>query len=91
MTTCPCCSNQLLRHIRNNQRVWFCRHCWQEMPLFTTVISPLGSQLGLTQESPIHASKEQNMRTSLPFAACCSLGNVFHLQSRTSPEIPLPA
>ncbi|MUG96292.1 hypothetical protein F7734_29720 [Scytonema sp. UIC 10036] len=32
MTTCPCCSNQLLRHIRKNQVSWFCRSCWQEMP-----------------------------------------------------------
>jgi hypothetical protein len=22
----------MLRHIRNQQVYWFCRHCWQEMP-----------------------------------------------------------
>jgi hypothetical protein len=32
MTNCPCCSNQMLRHIRTNQTYWFCRHCWQSMP-----------------------------------------------------------
>jgi ribosomal protein L37AE/L43A len=32
MTNCPCCSNQMLRHIRTNQTYWFCRHCWQAMP-----------------------------------------------------------
>ncbi|MHC5896053.1 hypothetical protein [Nostoc sp.] len=32
MTNCPCCSNQMLRHIRLQQTYWFCRHCWQEMP-----------------------------------------------------------
>ncbi|MEA5552469.1 hypothetical protein VB713_16115 [Anabaena cylindrica UHCC 0172] len=32
MSNCLCCSNQLLRHIRNHQVVLFCRHCWQEMP-----------------------------------------------------------
>ena len=32
MTNCPCCSHQMLRHIRHNQTYWFCRHCWQEMP-----------------------------------------------------------
>ncbi len=32
MATCPCCSDQMLRHIRGNQTYWFCRHCWQEMP-----------------------------------------------------------
>ncbi|PSB13076.1 hypothetical protein C7B61_05050 [filamentous cyanobacterium CCP1] len=33
MTTCPCCSNSMLRHIRHHQVYWFCRSCWQEMPL----------------------------------------------------------
>ncbi|BAZ70787.1 hypothetical protein NIES4106_55840 (plasmid) [Fischerella sp. NIES-4106] len=30
---CLCCSHQLLQHIRNNRVYWFCRNCWQEMPL----------------------------------------------------------
>jgi hypothetical protein len=33
MATCPCCSNPLLRHIRNHQLTHFCRHCWQDMPV----------------------------------------------------------
>jgi hypothetical protein len=32
MSDCPCCSNILLRQLRSHQVVWFCRHCWQEMP-----------------------------------------------------------
>jgi hypothetical protein len=32
MSNCPCCSNQMQRHIRSRQIYWFCRHCWQEMP-----------------------------------------------------------
>jgi hypothetical protein len=32
MSDCPCCSNTLLRQLRSHQVVWFCRHCWQEMP-----------------------------------------------------------
>jgi ribosomal protein L37AE/L43A len=32
MNTCPCCSEQLLRHARHNRVYWFCPHCWQEMP-----------------------------------------------------------
>ncbi|AFZ59570.1 hypothetical protein H6G54_13875 [Anabaena cylindrica FACHB-243] len=32
MSNCICCSNKLLRHIRNHQVVLFCRNCWQEMP-----------------------------------------------------------
>lgn len=34
MTDCPCCSNQMLRHARHHEVYWFCRHCWQEMPVF---------------------------------------------------------
>ena len=34
MPSCPCCSDQLLRHIRSAQIYWFCRSCWQEMPVF---------------------------------------------------------
>lgn len=34
MNTCPCCSDVLLRHFKNHREYWFCRHCWQEMPLF---------------------------------------------------------
>jgi ribosomal protein L37AE/L43A len=30
--TCPCCSEVMLRHIRQNSVYWFCPHCWQEMP-----------------------------------------------------------
>jgi ribosomal protein L37AE/L43A len=34
MTTCPCCSDSMLRHIRHHQVYWFCRSCWQEMPAY---------------------------------------------------------
>ncbi|MFW6359769.1 MAG: hypothetical protein ACOC0N_11240 [Chroococcales cyanobacterium] len=33
MSDCPCCSHRLLRHIRKNEVYYFCRNCWQEMPL----------------------------------------------------------
>ncbi len=32
MISCPCCSSQMLRHIRDRQIEWFCRHCWSAMP-----------------------------------------------------------
>ena len=35
MNYCPCCSNLLLEHIRHTKSYWFCRHCWQEMPVYT--------------------------------------------------------
>lgn len=29
--TCPCCSTNLLPHIRSQRVHWFCRNCYQEM------------------------------------------------------------
>lgn len=34
MNYCPCCSSLLLEHIRGAESYWFCRHCWQEMPVY---------------------------------------------------------
>ncbi|EGK87100.1 hypothetical protein D0A34_04010 [Microcoleus vaginatus PCC 9802] len=34
MTHCPCCSNQMLRHLRQHQLYWFCRQCWQTIPIY---------------------------------------------------------
>lgn len=36
MNTCPCCSSPLLRHMRGHEVYWFCRHCWQAMPVLST-------------------------------------------------------
>lgn len=33
MINCPCCSDQLLRHIRAQDVYWFCPSCRQEMPV----------------------------------------------------------
>ncbi|WP_013324847.1 hypothetical protein [Gloeothece verrucosa] len=38
MINCPCCSNQMLRHIRHQGIYWFCPHCYQEMPNFETLV-----------------------------------------------------
>jgi DNA-directed RNA polymerase subunit M/transcription elongation factor TFIIS len=35
MNYCPCCSSPLLRHIRSHQIYWFCRSCWQAMPVLS--------------------------------------------------------
>ncbi|MBE9201863.1 MULTISPECIES: hypothetical protein [unclassified Nodularia (in: cyanobacteria)] len=34
MNYCPCCSGLLLPHIRVSGLAWFCRYCWQDMPVF---------------------------------------------------------
>ncbi|MFB2898519.1 hypothetical protein ACE1CI_36855 [Aerosakkonemataceae cyanobacterium BLCC-F50] len=46
MNNCPCCSHQMLRHIRHHQIYWFCRHCWQEMPLLERKVPSLIPTLG---------------------------------------------
>ena len=33
MVNCPCCSDQLLRHICSKNVYWFCRSCRQKMPV----------------------------------------------------------
>jgi len=33
MNTCPCCLHPMLRHINGHHLYWFCRHCWEEMPV----------------------------------------------------------
>ncbi|CAD5972870.1 hypothetical protein PCC9214_03940 [Planktothrix tepida] len=40
-STCPCCSNTLLRHIRAREIHWFCRHCYLEMPYYDSILADL--------------------------------------------------
>jgi|GEM_PF-4686989 len=35
MYYCPCCSDVLLKHIHHSHSFWFCRTCWQEMPILS--------------------------------------------------------
>lgn len=53
MNYCPCCSNVLLRHIRSHEVYWFCRNCWQPMPVYNvrkdylspiTLVNPLAQR-----------------------------------------------
>ena len=38
MTSCPHCSHKLLRHLRSQERYWYCPHCRLETSdLFITV------------------------------------------------------
>ncbi|NJM22650.1 MAG: hypothetical protein HC907_30050 [Richelia sp. SM1_7_0] len=45
MNYCPCCSGVLLRHISKNEVSWFCRSCWQTMPMFNDINSYLPGKL----------------------------------------------
>jgi cytidine deaminase len=37
MNNCPCCTDKLLRHVRNQDLYWFCLRCRQEMPNFNLI------------------------------------------------------
>lgn len=39
-TTCPCCSDGLLRHFRPTGIYWFCMNCHQEMPVDLPELHP---------------------------------------------------
>ncbi len=41
MNYCPCCKDTLLRHTQRNGISWFCRSCWQAMPVSTYKQSPM--------------------------------------------------
>lgn len=40
MNNCPCCSTRLLRQIRSREVYFFCRQCWQEMPILQQTYHP---------------------------------------------------
>jgi len=43
MNYCPCCSHVLLRHIHGHEVYWFCRNCWQSMPISNYGVSKITS------------------------------------------------
>ena len=45
MNTCPCCSEHLLRHVRNNSIYWLCPRCKQEMPVLELINSKLNHKI----------------------------------------------
>jgi hypothetical protein len=50
MVSCPCCSDQLLPHVRPSGIYWFCPVCYQEMPVLD---AELAEQLTLPKIKPV--------------------------------------
>jgi hypothetical protein len=73
MHYCPCCSDRLLRHIRTTPQsghsgiYWFCRQCWQEMPVFDAVDEKVLTvqELLQTSRSAVQTSALQAQANSL--------------------------
>lgn len=59
-TACPCCSSPLLRQVRQQRVYWFCRSCWQEMPLIE-MVAP--SSLAIALEMQLQRSKGVGLST----------------------------
>ncbi|MCU0547401.1 MAG: hypothetical protein MUE44_35445 [Oscillatoriaceae cyanobacterium Prado104] len=57
MKPCPCCSNQMLRHVRRNQVYWFCRECWQEMPVYNLNLYCSLVAIGNVSQSLVQSGK----------------------------------
>ena len=56
MINCPCCSDNMLRHIRGNQVYLFCPSCRQEMPQW---IAQEGCLLPINQVMELVISKQK--------------------------------
>ncbi|MBF2050449.1 MAG: hypothetical protein EDM05_57005 [Leptolyngbya sp. IPPAS B-1204] len=55
MPTCPCCSDNLLRHVRDSRVYWFCLTCHQEMPPFEALMQAHQRDIPLTHRSKYHS------------------------------------
>ena len=67
MTNCPCCSDLLLRQIHHHEIHWFCRTCWQEMPVMSEKNYSLVSQ-GVIETLSTKLQKLEN-RAAKAYAA----------------------
>ena len=51
---CPCCSDKLIHHLSHHRDYWFCRGCWQEMPVIESkVVTQNSNQINSYQKSPV--------------------------------------
>ncbi len=65
-TDCPCCSNPMLRHFRQHEVYWFCRDCWQEMPVYN--LNRCSLSLSRASLNKALVQKRYSFATELSFA-----------------------
>jgi len=64
MISCPCCSGLLLPHIRSDAQIhWFCRHCWQDMPVFS-IKTPVYFTGLIVERFPHHIHNKPQVNTA---------------------------
>ena len=59
MNYCPCCTDILLRHTNGNGVYWFCRTCWQAMPVSEYNKSDLLTKMSLRHLSQVIERMEE--------------------------------
>jgi ribosomal protein L37AE/L43A len=75
MYYCPCCTDSLLKHIRGQETYWFCRSCWQEMPILSQshssvipqpILEKLSKKIARPQTSlrDIYVSKRRSLASN---------------------------
>lgn len=63
MNYCPCCSGVLLQHVRGSEITWFCRHCWQDMPVWNCNRSALIEEV-IKEEIPSKRDFRENIQVT---------------------------
>jgi hypothetical protein len=84
MSDCPCCSNNLLRQLRSHKVVWFCRHCWQEMPN-VSAMTHIGA---VTRTMPRHSRQASNPMPAPQFATLSSIQHHPLAAAYLTPSMP---
>jgi hypothetical protein len=76
LPTCSCCSDRLIRHIRQGSIYWWCHSCWAEMPNFEEIYArselaslpePQHELLKMTP-TPLTQAKRPIVSLNRPFA-----------------------
>ncbi|ALF54019.1 hypothetical protein ACX27_16110 [Nostoc piscinale CENA21] len=60
MNYCPCCSEVLLQHVRGSEITWFCRHCWQDMPVLSCQRPSVLEEV-IREEIPSNPERTENL------------------------------
>ncbi len=66
LPTCSCCSDRLIRHIRQGSLYWWCHSCWAEMPNMEEVCGLSTSDEILENPALVPAPQTEKPPTLVP-------------------------
>jgi hypothetical protein len=64
MTECLCCSQPLLRCIRENKIYWFCPDCRQEMPDLESLLKEQQNKENIAKLNRIYEGEDVVLKTT---------------------------